>query len=406
MIGDGENYSPVFGTELDSMETRHRGIAFDGLNFWVSGSNNFDLDGPNKLYQYSKEGELIATFDQPVPSEERSSIGFYGLTFEDDLLCGVDSGVLYKMELNGEEFVVVEEFEVGVNPARYLCYDPSRTWFIMGDAGSNIFVYNSDGTYRYQYDQNFGPHGLSFNPEEESNFKLVFISDGPGVGRTSFHKLNPGNGNYEFIRSVENLNGVSSVNGGVITNAWNPFIWTYVTVTDQDQRDGIQVHKIDEYLPYGDIENPNGTVFSGEEWTVNLILEPHNSFDLGEYRFYVDFATNACNENPQVVEVVMNLVGVEDISQTLQPLEWSFDGAYPNPFNPSTTMAFSLKETATVNLSIFNMLGQEVAELVAGEMQAGSHSLTFDGQNLASGIYFMQLNAGPIHEVRKLVLMK
>lgn len=67
---------------------------------------------------------------------------------------------------------------------------------------------------------------------------------------------------------------------------------------------------------------------------------------------------------------------------------------YPNPFNPSTKITFELAKSEKVKLAVYNLLGEQVAELVNGMMSASSHTITFNAQNLASGIYFYRLEAG------------
>ncbi len=79
---------------------------------------------------------------------------------------------------------------------------------------------------------------------------------------------------------------------------------------------------------------------------------------------------------------------------------------YPNPFNPSTDIRFEIKENANVNLSVYNVLGQKVAELVNSELPAGIHSVSFNASNLSSGIYFYELKAGTYTSVRKMELLK
>lgn len=80
--------------------------------------------------------------------------------------------------------------------------------------------------------------------------------------------------------------------------------------------------------------------------------------------------------------------------------------AYPNPFNPSTSLSLALPEAADVNVAVFNVAGQQVATLANGRMAAGSHSLTFDAANLAGGVYFIQASAPGWNAVQKVVLMK
>jgi hypothetical protein len=87
---------------------------------------------------------------------------------------------------------------------------------------------------------------------------------------------------------------------------------------------------------------------------------------------------------------------------------------YPNPFNPSTTIRYGLPHKSLVTLSLYNTLGQRVAELVAGEQGAGFHEVRVDGSALASGVYLYRLNASPSDGSRagdfvgrnKLILLK
>jgi hypothetical protein len=79
---------------------------------------------------------------------------------------------------------------------------------------------------------------------------------------------------------------------------------------------------------------------------------------------------------------------------------------YPNPFNPGTVIRYSVPSRMHVSLGIFNSLGQKVAELVNGEVDAGSHEIPFDGSRLSSAMYFYRLQAGDFIQTRRLVLLR
>ncbi|MFH1863199.1 MAG: FG-GAP-like repeat-containing protein [bacterium] len=80
--------------------------------------------------------------------------------------------------------------------------------------------------------------------------------------------------------------------------------------------------------------------------------------------------------------------------------------ATPNPFNPVTTLQFDLPEVSQASLCIYNTSGQQVAVLVDGFRAAGRHEVSFNAETLPSGVYFAQLQAGQIHTVQKLLLVK
>jgi hypothetical protein len=86
--------------------------------------------------------------------------------------------------------------------------------------------------------------------------------------------------------------------------------------------------------------------------------------------------------------------------------EFSLRGNFPNPFNPTTMIRYSLPEDTHVRLEVFNLLGQSVAVLADGVQNAGDHEATFDATDLSSGIYFYRITAGSVIETRKLILQK
>jgi hypothetical protein len=88
------------------------------------------------------------------------------------------------------------------------------------------------------------------------------------------------------------------------------------------------------------------------------------------------------------------------------PPVFALEGNYPNPFNPTTTIAFTLPEPERTNLTVFDLQGNAVATLVNGRAEAGRHTAVFDGAGLPSGVYFYRLQAGSFSESRRLLLLK
>ncbi|MCB0298574.1 MAG: T9SS type A sorting domain-containing protein, partial [Calditrichaeota bacterium] len=81
--------------------------------------------------------------------------------------------------------------------------------------------------------------------------------------------------------------------------------------------------------------------------------------------------------------------------------------AYPNPFNPATTIEFTLAQPMQITLNVFNISGQKVATLASGRFTAGEHSVIFVAENLASGVYFYRLQTETgIHLVKKALLLR
>jgi hypothetical protein len=98
--------------------------------------------------------------------------------------------------------------------------------------------------------------------------------------------------------------------------------------------------------------------------------------------------------------------GIKENQSKILPIEFALSQNYPNPFNPTTSIRFDLPQASFVKLTIIDVMGREVATVVNGMRDAGSHSVTFDGSKLASGIYLYSLTAGEFTTTQKMVLIK
>ncbi len=110
-------------------------------------------------------------------------------------------------------------------------------------------------------------------------------------------------------------------------------------------------------------------------------------------------------------DLIDNQVGticVTDDTQVEAELPVSFNtlSAWPNPFNPTTRLQVELAETGMVNLSVFDLMGREVAVLANGMMESGNHSLSFDASGLASGLYLARLQTESGVAVERLLLTR
>jgi hypothetical protein len=107
--------------------------------------------------------------------------------------------------------------------------------------------------------------------------------------------------------------------------------------------------------------------------------------------------------------------GIYDVSQALGtddnlpisvPQTVTLYPAYPNPFNPATTIRFDLPQASAVTMTVYNLAGQSVETLVDNRLSAGTHTVSFDGSRFSSGMYFCTLKAGEFSETNKMLLVK
>jgi len=88
------------------------------------------------------------------------------------------------------------------------------------------------------------------------------------------------------------------------------------------------------------------------------------------------------------------------------PFDFALEQNYPNPFNPSTTIRYSVPQTSIVNIKVYNLIGQEVTELINETKSAGKYEINFESNGLASGIYLVKMQAGDFNSTIKMTLLK
>ena len=117
-----------------------------------------------------------------------------------------------------------------------------------------------------------------------------------------------------------------------------------------------------------------------------------------------------CSDSTRVItinatsgEVVTSVK--ESDNQTL-PKRFELYQSYPNPFNPSTIISFSLSARSFVSLKVFDLIGKEVTSIVSEELSAGKYMRQWSANGMPSGVYFYRLQAGSFIETKKFVLLK
>jgi len=153
---------------------------------------------------------------------------------------------------------------------------------------------------------------------------------------------------------------------------------------------------------------PSGSVAGGESG--QLTVRAHNNVQglvlpEGEYLASVHLHTNDLTHADTLLPVMLT-VGDVAVEAPALPLAFTVGEAWPNPFNPVATLAFALPGPAPVTARLHNVQGQVVGTVFSGQLGAGEHRLTVHGEGLASGVYFLRLEAGSQRAVRKLTLLK
>jgi hypothetical protein len=152
----------------------------------------------------------------------------------------------------------------------------------------------------------------------------------------------------------------------------------------------------------------------GDTFRIYDVSNPHYSTLTGYYHRYQGSTCGIATDGNYVYVAEGTFFGVYDCSaatavgQTpnFAPEKFTLNPAYPNPFNPTTTISFDLPQAEQMTLNIYNVAGQFVRQLVNERLTPGKHTVVFDGSRLPSGMYFYRLNASNFTATRKMLLVK
>ena len=285
--------------------------------------------------------------------------------------------------------------------------------------------WNMIGGYEWNADVNF----IRTMPENQI-FGLIFAYV-PGSGYVASGSITPGNGYWINLNSAADIYLPGSYSPTLGKNPVDQLIskdWGKIIITDAAGQ---------SYVLYASEKSVNLNSFNLPP------LPPAGLFDVrfGSHRFVEDLSTEGQTINlsgvvyPVTITVDGLNISLEDAingtfvkadvkdgssyllnnssinvlkisSDKVVPVEYTLEQNYPNPFNPTTTIKFSVPEVSNVKLTVYNALGQKVAELVNNTLEAGSYSYSWDASNVASGLYFYELNTNNFSSVKKMMLVK
>ncbi len=212
----------------------------------------------------------------------------------------------------------------------------------------------------------------------------VFVFDTGAVSGTSINY-------FEVLTTTDSTRRFISV-----TNAWHTGLGTKVVELFGEPGDSLCTSFT--VLP---ASTPSYSSFANGNATGQSVYNPLNNS-------LIELVTNNGVSSYSFEIVVPNdSVIVTDVPEDLQvPRAFAVSQNYPNPFNPTTTILLSIPELSEVKVTVYNILGQKVAEVFNGKLQPGYHKVNFNASHLASGLYFYRVQTEKFNTVKKMMLLK
>jgi hypothetical protein len=402
--GHMDPWDSVGGIPISDSTDNHlvQGCEFVGNEWWVTGGSAGQ--GPNLIYRFARNGSLLGTIPQPGTS----AIGWFDLAYDGRYVYGSDAGDIVGIDRSGQ---VRKQIPSPVSPTHALAYDPVTHHFFAADYTTDIYELDTLGNIINRLPTPTGHSqlaitGLAWNPTDVDGYKLyIFSQNGnPALTRVSRMLLV-----YPYtIRTVVDLPGGSGDRAGgcTVTGGWNSTLLVFAAIIRNPTGDRMSLYELNFNTTWINISPLASTVPGGSVQPINLQLDPRQLI-ADNYRVTLHVASQVY-DSTIVLPVrfdVADLVVPRHVGMTV-PFEYALRQNYPNPFNPVTIIRYDLKEAGHTQLTVFDIMGRKVAELVNTAQVPGRYEVPFDAANLPSGLYFYRLQSGHFTSTSKMVLMK
>lgn len=280
------------------------------------------------------------------------------------------------------------------------------------------------------------PEGPIFSVDEGENLTITLIGDDPNSSDIPFLAYtisgkptsatfndnvfswtpNASQGRTEPYYVTFTVTDLAGLTGSVIiTVTVNNINSAPYFTTELQNNDTVEVHtapnpvyytkQLSAVDPDGDalifalVSGPGGITSSGlYSWAPNA--------DQAGQSFVVSVIVTDGSLSATSTKVLQTSKTVTNVDENGMPSEYKLNQNYPNPFNPTTKISFTTPKEGHVKLSVYNVLGQEIAKLVDDDLSSGTYSVDFDGSRLNSGVYVYKLETNDFSSIRKMILEK
>ena len=387
---DPWNRRQSFLTGATVEDSRLQGVVFDNGYYYVTGGGN----QANVVYVLNEEGNLETSF----PQFGSSNFGMADLTWDGELLWGVEEDTVYGFTTEGERRVA---FGTESRSLKGIAWDgDSLLW--VGNLTDDLKAFTREGVLRSELNhRGLRVYGLAYWQDDPDGYPL-YIFQRTNENPQTVYKMDPATGEIMFVCELLPEDG-GSAEGAFITRCWDRFgCWVFMDIANAGD-DRIDVWQMKANTDWLIPEPSEGLINAGEQQELALNLVGPN-LDPVDFCGCLVFHHNAMSAH-DTVNVIMHLPVIQDNREPL-PTDFAITSIYPNPFNSTTRISYSLPSPSFLSLQLFDVRGRRVETLFEGDQHAGLHSSTLSAANLPSGLYFVRLEASEKAFTRKVMLIR
>ncbi|GJQ62745.1 MAG: hypothetical protein SCALA702_17980 [Melioribacteraceae bacterium] len=334
---------------------------------------DIEVISPDTIFAYSITGQLYKSFDAGITWSTKNTPAGYSMSFPTSKVGYLTTNDLYIFKTtDGGNFWSKEKTYAGLSHVwDSHFHSPTKGWICGGRTNTpGVVLQTTDGSnYNMLY---------SMGNQEFKTIKSLDLTTAWAMGKENF--------SISFVIKTEDAG-----------ESWEEVFRQY-GLADFHLFNKNHVAIISEYGDYYE------TFDGGQNWDSTTIpmKDPRKIFGFNDDQIWIaDVSGGIISTISEPIPV-----GVEDSENVDQEFSFSLGDNYPNPFNPTTTITFSIPEVQKVSLKVYNILGKELVILIDETLSAGEHNIKFNGTNLSSGIYFYQLVTPENSITKKMILVK
>lgn len=396
IIHEMEPYELQFSREMveEVQDTRLYGVVFKDAQFFVAGGNtNSD---PNFIYILDQDGGYDSQVNQPMGS---SGVGIHDMAWDGEYFYGSAFRDILLFSENGElERAIQGPFNSNV--AITIDGDDGNLW--VANNRSSLMKIDLEGNLIQEIEQ--GEHairGLAWYPDEVDGYNiLIMVRD-----REDFPALfavNPDSEDIKRLADLTFIEGDIPSDALYVTNEFQPGSWSLVGMSNQDDLRFLNIwHLSNNWIT---MSSNTGTLEGGEEDEIVLTINTEN-IDPSVLEANIVFENNG--RNPRIeIPITAEVLSVDDDFTNQVPREFEMSSPFPNPFNSSTNISFSLPKSSFLDIKLYDIQGRLVEQIFNGTLSSGSHNISLSGETFVSGVYILQVNSGEVTTFSKIALIR
>ncbi len=384
----------VVGPEVNDLGME--GVVYANGEFYASGQNG---QNPNMIYVFDNDGARLRSFQQVGEARE----GMFDLTYGRDLLWGSGEQEVYGFTTDG---ALIQSFRGPYATNRSIAYDPDRDVLWIHSHNRSIIAVDFEGEWITALDS-YWPRitGMTYWAEDPDGCCL-YICENPGQHFCAVHKYNPTTEDTAFVALLE-TEEIGQAGGIHIATDYDRFGNVFMVMINDylnEIGDRIDVWQLGTYTGWMDLNLYEGAVEPMSETELNLTLNARGLFP-STYEGSINFDHTGRGDR-SVIDVILDVIDLAATESYELPLKFGIESVYPNPFNSTAVLKYSLPVAANTRIDIYSVNGRTVETIAPGKLDPGRHSTRIDAQEWAAGVYIVKLRSGMKTATKKILNFK